>query len=65
MRQLVYVSWCVMMNTNRDACFQCEGEGSYVYDSGFDYSEKAGTHSYLAECEACNGTGYEPEEEDE
>ena len=48
-----------------ETCETCSGEGSYVYDTGYDYSYKSGTHKYLAECEDCNGRGVIYKEEDE
>lgn len=48
-----------------ELCEQCGGDGSYPYDSGYDYSYQSGTHKYMAECEECNGTGKIYDEEDE
>ena len=37
-----------------------------MYDTGYDYSYKAGTYKHMAECEDCYGTGriYNEEEEE-
>lgn len=56
----------MMITSDYELCEDCDGEGTYLYDTGYDYSYKAGTHSYIAECSTCNGSGriYEEEEEE-
>ena len=39
-----------------ERCPDCGGDGTYLHE-GYEYSYKAGTHRYIAECAACNGTG--------
>lgn len=55
----------MMITSDCQECETCSGVGTYEYDTGYDYSYKSGTHSYIAECDECNGTGkiYKDEEE--
>lgn len=52
-----------MDNQDWETCPICDGEGVFTY-VGYEYSYKAGSHTYIADCDCIDGKIYHDDDDE-
>lgn len=53
-----------MDNQDWETCPICDGEGVFTY-VGYEYSYKAGSHTYIADCDCIDGKIYHDDDDEQ